>query len=58
MYDSVYGSVDPETVEVILNWFDLPESHHVIQMAGVMPKQQGEKECGLFAIAAVTSILL
>ena len=36
---NVYASVDPDTVKVILNLFDLPESHHVIQMAGVMLKQ-------------------
>ena len=58
VYDSVYNSVDPDTVKVILNLFELfAETDHIIEIAEVMPKQQGEKECGLFAIAAATSII-
>lgn len=56
VYDSVFTSVSQGTTEVILNLFDLADSHmiEIVQMK----KQDGSRDCGLFAIAVATHILL
>lgn len=43
VYDSAYSSIDQGTIEVILNVFELHDSH-VIEAVG-MQKQKSGREC-------------
>lgn len=52
MYDSVYTSIDDDTLKVLQNLF----AFQVFKMIDFQ-KQKGGTDCGLFAIAAATSIL-
>lgn len=52
VYDSVYASVDDDTSRVLRNLFNF----QVVNMIDFQ-KQKGGTDCGLFAIAAATSIL-
>ncbi len=58
IYDSMYTSVDERTKAIIknlLNLFDITENPVYTLIA--MQKQVGGSDCGLFAIAAVTTLL-
>ena len=51
IFDSLYSSVDKETVEII----NLLFGNLCINMAGC-PQQSGTKDCGLFSIATATAL--
>ena len=51
VFDSLYSSVDKETVEII----NLLFGNLCINMAGC-PQQSGTKDCGLFSIATATAL--
>ena len=51
IYDSVFNSLDSRTIDVIKNHF--PSRTICVQS---FQKQSGGKDCGLFSIAAITTI--
>lgn len=51
VFDSVYHSLDSATKDVIANLF-LPDTTKIVESQ----KQEGGRDCGLFAIATVTAI--
>ena len=51
IYDSMYSTLDEETKEVIANLF-----HSATVKMMQTQKQEGSKDCGLFAIAIATAI--
>ena len=53
VYDSLYDSIDDETVQIILNLF--ANSHLKLEMVNVQ-KQVGSNDCGLFSIANVVQL--
>ena len=52
IFDSLYTSIDEETLKRILELFG---SDTKVEMVDC-PKQQGDKDCGVFAIAIATSL--
>ena len=54
VYDSLFDSVDDITETVIMNVFEAPK----IKMAQMQKQTPGSNNCGLFAIAVCTAILL
>lgn len=58
VYDSLYTHVDEKSKAVIHNLFDLQcNTSDCIDIVGIK-KQEGVKDCGLFAIAIATALLL
>ena len=52
VFDSVYCQLDSATKDIIENLF-LPDTIKVVQG---MQKQEGGRDCGVFAIATITAI--
>ena len=55
VYDSIYRTINNDTDQIIYNLFQKGEQKPVIKVMNCQ-KQVGGKDCGLFAIAFVTSI--
>ena len=49
IFDSLYPSIDPSTRELVYKLY-----RHDVQVVVEGPKQEGHRDCGLFAIATAT----
>ena len=56
IYDSIYSILDGETKKVVENLFEVSDTSRIRFVQ--IQKQVGGKDCGLFAIAIVVSLLL
>ena len=50
IFDSLYPSIDPSTLELVYKLY----GHDVQVVVEEGPKQEGHRDCGLFAIATAT----
>ncbi len=55
IYDSIYNKPDKSTEEVILNLFDIDSDKLKLNVISEQ-KQEGSRDCGVFAIAFATAI--
>ena len=55
VYDSVFIKLDAETRTTIIKMFQLKKTKDIIMMP--MQKQHGSTDCGIFAIAVITSLV-
>lgn len=55
IYDSLFIDIDPETRSLLIQMFSLNDKHPVINMKKTQ-RQSGSVDCGLYAIAFMTSL--
>ena len=57
VYDSLFTTLDEETLDTINNWFGEPNAKRKIQYKMVQVQtQKGTKDCGVFAVAFLTAL--
>ena len=56
IYNSVYKSLDTETLEVVKRLFGSENKPLTVSMVTGAPRQQGSTDCGVFAIAVATCL--